>query len=157
MRRLALLAFVTCACGVPRTAPVTPSAAPSAHPEATVTYDADATGAVKGLVRHHSTDAPLGNAIVVLHSKAIPDLEMTTDDYGRYSFEGLPAGSEEAVAQDDGRLPGLGPGHVTGEAVAPKEATRVGGTVADGAAYELVLPGLLSLCQLDSKSTKSEQ
>lgn len=93
MRRLALLAFVTCACGVPRTAPVTPSAPPSAHPEAKVIYDAEATGAVNGLVRHHSTDAPLGNAIVVLQSSGIPDLEMTTDDYGRYSFEGLPAGT----------------------------------------------------------------
>lgn len=93
MRRLALLALVTCACGVPRTAPITPSAAPSAHPEAKVTYDADATGAVKGLVRHRSTDAPLGNAIVVLHSRGIPDLEMTTDDYGRYNFDGLPPGT----------------------------------------------------------------
>lgn len=95
MRRLALLALVTCACGVPRTSsvPPTPSASPSVLPEAKITYDAEVTGAVNGHVRHRTTDAPLGNAIVLLQSSAIPDLEMTTDDFGRYSFEGLPSGT----------------------------------------------------------------
>ncbi len=93
MRRLALLALVTCACGVPRTAPISPASSPSVLPEAKITYDAKVTGMVKGQVRHRSTDAPLGNAIVLLRSSGIPDLEMTTDHYGRYSFEGLPSGT----------------------------------------------------------------
>ncbi len=92
MPRLALLALVTCACGIPKTAPVPPRAGPL-HPEAKVTYDDAATGALNGSVRHQSTDAPLGNAIVVLRSQGMPDLEMMTDDYGRYRFEGLPAGT----------------------------------------------------------------
>lgn len=91
MRRLALLALVTCACGVPRVVPLTH--APAVRSEPTVTYDADAAGSVRGLVRHHTTEAPLGNAIVVLQSSSIPALEMTTDEYGRYAFAGLPAGT----------------------------------------------------------------
>ncbi|MGH1346004.1 MAG: carboxypeptidase-like regulatory domain-containing protein [Nannocystales bacterium] len=90
MRRLALLALVTCACGVPKTVSVSPATSHSVLPEAKITYDTRATGAVKGHVRHQSTDAPLGNAVVLLRSNDTPDLEMTTDAYGRYSFEGLP-------------------------------------------------------------------
>jgi len=93
MRRLALLALVTCACGVARTAAITSPVSPSILPEAKVTYDADVAGTVRGHVRHRTTDAPLGNAIVLLRSSNIPDLEMTTDDYGRYSFQGLPPGT----------------------------------------------------------------
>lgn len=93
MRRLALLALVTCACGVPRTAPVVPSPTSAIRPVTAVTYDEAAGGSINGRVHHRSTDAPLGNAIVLLRSKGIPDLEMTTDDYGRYGFEGLPSGT----------------------------------------------------------------
>ncbi len=93
MRRLALLALVTCACSVPRTAPRTPSTPPSIHPETTVTYDAQVSGRVNGQVRHPNTDVPLENAIVLLSSRGIPDLEMTTDEFGRYGFEGLPPGT----------------------------------------------------------------
>lgn len=92
MRRLALMAVAICACGVPQTVPVTPSAGSGIRPVAAVTYDEAVGGSVNGRVRHRNTDAPLGNAIVVLQSRSIPDLEMTTDDYGRYSFEGLPPG-----------------------------------------------------------------
>lgn len=91
MRRLALLTLVTCACGVAQVAPVTH--APSVRPEPTVVHDADVAGSVRGLVRHSSTDAALGNAIVVLQSSGIPALEVTTDEYGRYAFSGLPAGT----------------------------------------------------------------
>lgn len=94
MRRAVLLTLLACACGFQRApaasipAPILPYAEPS------ISCDAGAEGTISGVVRHEETDAPLGSAIVVLQSTSLPGpLELMTDHYGRYRFDGLPPGT----------------------------------------------------------------
>lgn len=92
MRRLALLALLVAGCAAPR---ASQSAAPFAvYEEPSLTCDASQGGAISGTVRHRDTDVPLGNALVVLESSALAgDGELTTDEYGRFRFDGLPPGT----------------------------------------------------------------
>lgn len=52
------------------------------------------TGRISGVVVHAETRAPLDAALVILQCSCLDgDLDVTTDDHGRYAFEGLAPGS----------------------------------------------------------------
>ena len=81
------------ACGMQQ--PVTSTPAPLLpYEEPSVSGDSGAEGTISGVVRHEATRAPLGSAIVVLQSQSLPSsMELVTDDYGRYRFDGLVPGT----------------------------------------------------------------
>ncbi len=86
---LAALVLAGCAHDPPTT---TPDPFDRVTPVDKVVYDRAARGSILGGVRHRKTDAPLGNALVLLRNERESVLEATTDDYGRYHFDGLPEG-----------------------------------------------------------------
>ena len=63
-----------------------------------VVYDRSLRGQILGVVYNDTTGAPLPNVLVVLDAPGRTLLEATTDAYGRYHFDGLPAGSYAVFA-----------------------------------------------------------
>jgi len=93
MRSVVVLALFLGACGVQR--PVTSTPAPFLpYEEPSVRCDAGAEGTISGVVLDEDTQTPLGSALVVLQSSSLHNtLELMTDDYGRFRFDGLPPGT----------------------------------------------------------------
>jgi|GEM_PF-1314825 len=95
MRRLAFLMMVAGGCASTGDTRFSgPGDLPPQYTPPSVTIDESESGSLSGAVRHDKTEAPLGNALIVLQSRALSrPREMVTDEYGRYRFAGLPQGT----------------------------------------------------------------
>jgi hypothetical protein len=89
MRRYAAVLVFLGACSTSE--PRAETTYPFAHGDApTVSFSEDHAGEISGQIEDIDRNEPANNAIIVLQAKAVGTLEVMTDEYGRYRFEGLP-------------------------------------------------------------------